>query len=316
MAKAIFTTKVSPTYDDLPEQRYHFPRTYLGQAKQTVGDWIIYYEPRRSSGNVMSGGGRQSYFATARVDRIVPDPVRSDHFYAEVSNYLEFVRPVPFAEGAHYHESALRKADGSTNKGAFGRAVRVLPDLEYDMIWRGGFGHVIGLDVRERSAPDVSEDPLPAFATVMEERSTYDFGVPLEEDRRVVEQLVSRPFRDRAFAAAVKSAYDDTCAVTGLKIINGGGRSEVQAAHIRPVADRGPDSVRNGIALSGTVHWMFDRGLLAIDEEHRLLIASDRVPDTVTRMFSAERRILLPRRDDLRPHPQFLDYHRRVVFKG
>lgn len=316
MAKAIFTTKVSPTYDDLPEQRYHFPRTYLGQAKQAVGDWIIYYEPRRSSGDVMSGGGRQSYFATARVDRIVPDPLRPDHFYAEVSNYLEFVRAVPFAEGDHYHESALKKADGSTNKGAFGRAVRVLPDAEYDVIWRSGFGHVIGLDVRERPVPDVSEDPLPAYGMLAEQRGAYDYGVPFEEDRRVVEQLVSRPFRDRAFAAAVKSAYDDTCAVTGLKIINGGGRSEVQAAHIRPVADRGPDSVRNGIALSGTVHWMFDRGLLAIDEDHRLLIASDRVPDTVTRMFSAERRVLLPRRDDLRPHPQFLDYHRRVVFKG
>lgn len=40
MAKAIFTTKVSPTYDDLPEQRYHFPRTYLRQAEQAIGDWM------------------------------------------------------------------------------------------------------------------------------------------------------------------------------------------------------------------------------------------------------------------------------------
>lgn len=316
VAKAVFTTKVSPTYDDLPERRYHFPRTYLGQAKQALGDWIIYYEPRRSSGDLMSSGGRQSYFATARLDRIVHDPVRPDHFYAEVSNYLEFVRPVPFAEGTNYREDALRKPDGSTNKGAFGRAVRILPDSEYDLIWRAGFGHVIGLDLRERPAPDVGEDPLPAISSVMEQHSPFDYGVPLEEGRRIVEQLVSRPFRDRAFAAAVKSAYGDTCAVTGLKIINGGGRSEVQAAHIRPVADRGPDSVRNGIALSGTVHWMFDRGLIAIDEDHRLLLARDRVPNTVQRMFSAERRVSLPRRDDLRPHPHFLDYHRRVVFKG
>jgi putative restriction endonuclease len=28
MAKAVFTTKVEPTYDDLPEFRYHFPRSY------------------------------------------------------------------------------------------------------------------------------------------------------------------------------------------------------------------------------------------------------------------------------------------------
>lgn len=70
MAKAIFTTKVDPTYDDLPEERYHFPRTYLRQAEQSVGDWIVYYEPRRSTGELSSSGGRQSYFATARLRRI------------------------------------------------------------------------------------------------------------------------------------------------------------------------------------------------------------------------------------------------------
>lgn len=47
MASAVFTTKVLPTYDDLPEVRYHSPQTYLNFVKRTVEDWIIYYEPRR-----------------------------------------------------------------------------------------------------------------------------------------------------------------------------------------------------------------------------------------------------------------------------
>ena len=63
MVKAVFTTKVDPTYDDLPEVRYHFPKSYLRAAEQAVGDWIIYYEPRRTSGDPNSRGGRQSYFA-------------------------------------------------------------------------------------------------------------------------------------------------------------------------------------------------------------------------------------------------------------
>jgi hypothetical protein len=57
----------------------------------------------------------------------------------------------------------------------------------------------------------------------------------------------------------VLHAYGARCAVTGWKLINGGGRAEAQAAHIRPVERGGPDSVQNGIALSGTAHWMFDR---------------------------------------------------------
>jgi putative restriction endonuclease len=56
-------------------------------------------------------------------------------------------------------------------------------------------------------------------------------------DRRVIARVVQRPFRDRAFSCAIKTACHDTCAGTGIKLINGGGRSAVQAAHIRPVAE-------------------------------------------------------------------------------
>jgi putative restriction endonuclease len=41
MPKAIFTTKIDPTYDDLPEERYHFPRTYLRQVEAARGNWIV-----------------------------------------------------------------------------------------------------------------------------------------------------------------------------------------------------------------------------------------------------------------------------------
>jgi putative restriction endonuclease len=61
----------------------------------------------------------------------------------------------------------------------------------------------------------------------------------------VVEQLVRRRFRDAAFIKNVVRAYDATCEMTGLRLINGGGRCEVDAAHIRPIGNdhRGPDSV-------------------------------------------------------------------------
>ena len=316
MAKAVFTTKVSPVYDDLPEVRYHFPRTYLNQVKEAVGDWIIYYEPRRSSGDPSSRGGRQVYFATARVQRLVPDDSLPDHYYAEVTDYLPFVRPVPFREDERYYEGNLEKPDGSTNKGAFGRAVRTIKDSEYDQIWLAGFGHIVGIDERMRPEPDFSEAPMQPIAGFSEEPSSFQYEVPFEQDRRIVEQLVSRPFRNRAFSAAVKSAYRDTCAISGIKLINGGGRSEVQAAHIRPVEHRGPDSIRNGIALSGTLHWIFDRGLISVDNDYTLLLAKDRLPDTVERLLGGNSKLLVPERAELRPHQKFLDYHRREIFKG
>ena len=299
MGKAVFTTKVDPTYDDLPEERYHFPRTYLRQATSAVGDWIIYYEPRRTTGDVASRGGRQSYFATARVTSIQPDPIRPDHFYALVTDYLEFDHPVPFKEGAHYYESGLRREDGATSKGAFGRAVRSIKDGEYNRILSTGFAHILSSD--QKLSPDV----LSGFA-----------DEPFAFERPIIERVTARPFRDAAFAATVKNAYDNTCAITGLKIINGGGRAEVQAAHIRSVAQSGPDSVRNGLALCATVHWMFDRGLLSIDDDYSVLMAQDRIPEPVHRLINPDGRLLVPERADFRPHPQFLKFHREKVFKG
>jgi len=74
--------------------------------------------------------------------------------------------------------------------------------------------------------------------------------------------------------------------------------------------------VRNGIALCGTMHWMFDRGLISVDDDLSILVARDRVPDTVARLINPSGHVRGPERFDSRPHPNFLAYHRREVFKG
>ena len=297
--KAVFTTRVDPTYDDLPEVRYHFPKTYLRSVERTVGEWIVYYEPRRTTSDINSRGGRQAYFATARVTSIERDPERENHFYAFVCDYLEFDQAVPFREGDHYYESGLQRIDGQTNKGAFGRSVRSIPDHEYNLILRAGFNDLAIGD--ERHEEEIS-------AGLEDEPEIYE--------RPLIHQVTNRPFRDRAFSNQVKQAYDNTCAITGIKLINGGGLSEAQAAHIRPVQYQGPDSVRNGIALSGTVHWMFDRGLISVDDDYAILAAEDSIPDPVLVMLNPDRRLRLPSSQVLAPHPQFMRYHRENIYKG
>ena len=296
---AVFTTRVDPAYDDLPEVRYHFPKTYLRSVECTIGEWIVYYEPRRTSSDVNSRGGRQAYFATARVTSIERDPEREDHFYAFVRDYLEFDQAVPFREGSHYYESGLQRPDDQTNKGAFGRSVRSIPNHEYNLILQAGFSDLAIGDGRYEEGVN---------ARVADEPEIYK--------RPFIQQVTNRPFRDRAFSKQVKQAYDNTCAITGIKLINGGGRSEAQAAHIWPVQYHGPDSVRNGIALSGTVHWMFDRGLISVDDDYAILVAEDSIPNPVLAMLNPDRRLRLPSMRMLSPHPQFMQYHRETIFKG
>ncbi len=300
MTKAVFTTKVTPSYKDLPEERYHFPRTYLNYVQQTVGDYVVYYEPRRSSAELSSRGGRQSYFGVARVDSVVEDPALPDHYFAIIdrATYLDFDAAVPFYEGDEYYESALKKDDGSTNKGAFGRAVRLIPDGEFDRILKSGFAPILGENLTsEVTPPGFSEPPAPF-------------------ERPMVEMMVSRPFRERSFMHNVRAAYSNRCAITGLRLINGGGRPEVQAAHIQPVASKGPDSIRNGLALSGTVHWMFDRGLISIGDDYTILVAENHVPEDAVRLLNKNGVIHLPKDQTLYPNAHYLKFHRAQVFKG
>jgi hypothetical protein len=50
----------------------------------------------------------------------------------------------PFREGELYYEGSLRREDGGTSKGAFGRAVRTITESEYEVIVKAGFVQTLG----------------------------------------------------------------------------------------------------------------------------------------------------------------------------
>ena len=74
--------------------------------------------------------------------------------------------------------------------------------------------------------------------------------------------------------------------------------------------------MRNGLALSGTLHWMFDRGLISVAEDcETILVSRNKVPgDVVSRLLPANGKLFRP--VDLRdaPHPENLRWHRENVF--
>jgi putative restriction endonuclease len=295
--KAVFDVKPGSGYDDDITRRYHFParRNYLSAAQNAVGDWMLYREPQRN-------GGRRAYIAVARVVSVEPDPERTDHAYAYVADYLEFPTPVPFAADGRYAEAPLRAITDPNRIGQAlqGKSMRSILAEDFDAIVLAGLRETLAPENSLRLGLDLPQ--VPAMVEVAE-----------SIDRRIEQMLVNRKIRDANFRLEVCRAYEDRCAVTGLKIINGGGRAEVQAAHIKPVAFGGPDVVQNGLALSATVHWLFDRHLISIDEDYRLLVSHNRVPSQLQRLFRPEgERLHLPRDRRQWPHPSFTAYHREA----
>lgn len=299
MAFGVFIHRSDSIYDDTPAEKYQFPKQYLDRASACIGDWIVYYEPRKVIGT-------KGYHAVAKVERIIPDPSTPGMYLAliEPGSYLDFAMPVPFANTNGPIERGVLNDQGRIS-GRAQAAVRGLSASDFNRIVQAGLAEGDAL------LPRI--DVLSDATSVREERLPFGF----DETRERVSSLVSRVVRDRVFRRIVLRAYDERCAVTGLKLINGGGRAEVEAAHIRPVEANGPDIVSNGIALSGTAHWMFDRGLIGLDDDMRIIVsrqAND--PDSIRSVVNTSGRILLPPREADRPHPQFTRWHREHCFKS
>lgn len=284
-------------YDDSPSEQYQFPKQYLGRAQAAAGDWVVYLEPSKVPGT-------RGYFAIARVEEIVPDQTAQGLFLAKIEpgSYLEFANAVPFKEEDSPIEKGLLNDQGKLS----GRAQAAVRPISSE-----DFLRIIDKGLRE---PEVvlPRTDRPHFG-VMEDAGTYQF----EPERRRIEQLVSRPFRDRAFRRIVLRAYNERCAFTGLKFINGGGRAEVDAAHIMPVEHNGPDTVLNGLALSGTAHWMFDRGLISLQNDFSFMVSRQvNDIDSVRSFLNRSGRASVPDRISERPHPHFLEWHRENCFKA
>jgi putative restriction endonuclease len=298
MGHGVFIHRSDSIYEDSPAEHYQFPSQYLGRVQSCVGDWIIYYEPRKVAGT-------RGYFAVAKIDRVIPDPTAPDMYLAlvEPGSYLDFANPVPFSDESGVLEQGVLNAEGRIS-GRAQSAVRSIAPAD--------FNRIVALGLKE------SEPLLPRVGTEIPVLDLQDEQAPFEfeQGRDRASFTVSRIVRDRVFRRVVLRAYDERCAISGLKLINGSGRAEVAAAHIRPVEANGPDIVSNGIALSGTVHWMFDRGLLSLSDDLQILIsrhAND--PESIRTLINKTGYARRPLRSFERPHPGFLRWHREHCFK-
>jgi putative restriction endonuclease len=150
---------------------------------------------------------------------------------------------------------------------------------------------------------------------------------PLTDVRERVERIIKVYERRAAFRREVLGAYGFVCAVTGLGL---GGIAPTKsfgvldAAHVRPVGSSGVDSVLNGVAMTPTLHRLFDLGLFTLEPagnglqvllsprlESRMVEVAERGVSLGLRPGTA---LLLPKDPSLQPRKADLDYHRSKIF--
>lgn len=293
MGKVVLTQRDDSGYADQDGVAYHFPKRYLQRVRAAIGDYALFYQPRR-------GSRGQCYWALAKIATVRPDPVLADHYYADLSEHAEFPTPVaPWKSPGATWESAIQLDADTLSRGRMGWSVRPIPDEEFYEIVAEGMSAVLAPDANSLEPSNNLQDQ--SQAAFLRERETAS-------------AIVNRLVRDAAFSKIIRNAYDFRCAFTGIRMLDPRGRPEMEAAHIRPVTNKGPDIVRNGLALSRTAHWMFDQGLLAIGNDFRLLRSQHLPADLSSKLRLTDDRIYLPRAQHLHPHKAFLEFHRDTIF--
>jgi hypothetical protein len=171
-----------------------------------------------------------------------------------------------------------------------------------------------GLEWDETSALLGIGLPDDLVETALRLESLEEWTPFVAEDRAVYR--VSGQKRDAAFRSIVLANYGYTCAVTGQRF-HSPHHIEADGAHIIGKDVRGTDDPRNGIALSKSAHWAFDRGLFTISDQYEIMVNPKLSNVSVARFPALEmnrHKILLPQDSCYWPHPDALAWHKEEIF--
>ena len=126
------------------------------------------------------------------------------------------------------------------------------------------------------------------------------------------------PIRTAGFRQAIMRIYDYTCAVCQLYVLTLDGESVTEAAHIIPFNISGNNDVRNGISLCQLHHWSFDRGLISVDRNYKVIVSNlmlERGPTEWLLTNLRGRLIRLPDDEALYPAQEALKWHREEILR-
>lgn len=124
--------------------------------------------------------------------------------------------------------------------------------------------------------------------------------------------------RSHLFKRYIPQLYQDTCAMTGMQLRSTYNHNFIDACHIVPFSISHDDKVTNGLALCPNLHRAFDRGLVSVDQDYRILV-SKHVRELGEHPYSLKKlegtKLILPKSEQYHPLQENLAWHRREVFK-
>ena len=143
------------------------------------------------------------------------------------------------------------------------------------------------------------------------------------EYRKEIQQLMQQHneeeifLRGSLFKREIPKIYNNTCCISGMKIDATINVSMVDACHIIPFSASFNDTITNGIALCPNLHRAFDRGLIAIDGNYKVIVSDSFREDKTSYSIKAfeGKKIILPYQNDYFPLKENFEWQKNNVFK-
>jgi putative restriction endonuclease len=145
----------------------------------------------------------------------------------------------------------------------------------------------------------------------------------MQQERTLVEEvrdedpkrrwIIMRPGQG-IFRSAVAAAYGWKCSVTGEKVL-----PALEAAHIKPFADQGPNVVQNGLLLRADIHKLLDDGYVTVSPDYHFKVSRKVREDYENgRDYYAlhDQQLRLPKHPVERPSQDFIAWHNRERFRA
>lgn len=116
-------------------------------------------------------------------------------------------------------------------------------------------------------------DDLPNGSLLNEDPEEYKRKLAELKNRLNNEAFQEEVFvRGGIFKREIPKIYNNTCAISGMRVDALLSISMVDACHIVPFSEGYDDTLVNGIALSPNLHRAFDRGLISISDDYRVIV--------------------------------------------
>ena len=128
-----------------------------------------------------------------------------------------------------------------------------------------------------------------------------------------------KPRRSPDFRRKVLRAYEARCCVCGYDIRLGNRLAGLEAAHIMWRTVGGPDEESNGLALCVLHHKAFDLGAFTVETDGLTIVCSQELSGTTKTEWLIGyhgSRMSEPQSASYFPKDEYLNWHRRTIFKG